>query len=231
MHGITNYVALLRRLERWRLETKKHICLITFNYDTMLEHGLADALGFSIKSMNSYLSFEGYSLIKAHGSVNWGRLAGGVAENGDPDGVRRQMIRGAGHYDVSRTYVLQNPIQPPLVPQDDRLVFPALAIPVEVKSEFELPDEHVAVMHKCIGEAEKVLIIGWRGAEDHFLSLWRERTTASSLIMHIVGANLEDAEEVYRRVSSGGLAGLPSYSEGGFSRTLATGQLEPFLSD
>jgi hypothetical protein len=35
--GITNYVTLLREIERCRYEFNEQVCLVTFNYDTMLE--------------------------------------------------------------------------------------------------------------------------------------------------------------------------------------------------
>src|SRR2546422_9217433 len=52
--------------------------------------------------------------------------------------------------------------------------YPAIALPVETKNEFEFPDAHLKKLRDVIPEVTRVLIIGWRGTEEHFLKLWLE---------------------------------------------------------
>ena len=71
--GITNYAALLRAIDFWRSHSKEKICFVTFNYDTMLEAAMWQVLRFQAPLLDSYISQENYTLIKLHGSINWGR--------------------------------------------------------------------------------------------------------------------------------------------------------------
>src|SRR5581483_2416130 len=69
--GITNYATFLRELERLRLQTGENICLVTFNYDTMLESAMIQVLGFEFPRLQSYIASRNYVVIKLHGSDNW----------------------------------------------------------------------------------------------------------------------------------------------------------------
>jgi hypothetical protein len=46
-----------------------------------------------------------------------------------------------------------------------------LAIPIINKQRFECPSEHLDQLKRVIGTTEKILVVGWRGAEKHFLDL------------------------------------------------------------
>jgi hypothetical protein len=61
--GVSNYTTLLDDI---RLHTE--CCLVTFNYDTMVERALED-LGVLPGSMESYVDST-FPLIKLHGSTN-----------------------------------------------------------------------------------------------------------------------------------------------------------------
>ena len=50
-------------------------------------------------------------------------------------------------------------------------LFPALAIPVEAKQEYECPDDHLQALNECLPKITKLLVIGWRASEDQFLDL------------------------------------------------------------
>lgn len=66
--GITNQLALLRAI----LQTNKEpVCLVTFNYDLLLEHALSE-LHHPIGDLNDYTRGF-FKLFKLHGSVDWGR--------------------------------------------------------------------------------------------------------------------------------------------------------------
>src|SRR5882762_3497761 len=71
-NGITNFAAFLRELERWRYERDEHVCLVTFNYDTMLEEAMELVLGCTFQGFSKFISQKGFSLIKLHGSIDWG---------------------------------------------------------------------------------------------------------------------------------------------------------------
>ena len=52
---------------------------------------------------------------------------------------------------------------------------PALAIPVETKSEFVMPADHLSELSKDLGAVDTVVAIGWRGSEAHFQKLLGEK--------------------------------------------------------
>jgi hypothetical protein len=84
-HGITNHAALLDEIERWRIEKQERVCFVTFNYDTMLEEAMGRFLRLGVRDMDSYHTWENYSLFKLHGSLNWGRIVEGFKrESGTP---------------------------------------------------------------------------------------------------------------------------------------------------
>jgi len=88
-HGITNYATLLREIERWRIEGgEPHVCFVTFNYDRMLEHAIAQVLDFKIDRMSSY-SQQHYSILKLHGSTNWAHPITGI---GNPEEYTSRAI-------------------------------------------------------------------------------------------------------------------------------------------
>src|SRR5207244_6413216 len=54
---------------------------------------------------------------------------------------------------------------------DGKPAFPAIAIPVETKRSFECPAEMLEGLVELLPFVSKLLIIGWRATEAHFLSL------------------------------------------------------------
>jgi hypothetical protein len=91
-NGITNHVALLDELHR---EERDGICLVTFNYDTLIEHAL-ESVDVSIRELPSYVANNSYKLIKLHRSVDWAHpIFSGVdfpPNTHSPDAMRRWII-------------------------------------------------------------------------------------------------------------------------------------------
>src|SRR5881396_977167 len=79
LRGVSNYTTLLDAIEHRRLKAAREapplgsyteVLLVTFNYDTLLEIGLKDALGFEALSIPDYIEeARPYKLIKVHGST------------------------------------------------------------------------------------------------------------------------------------------------------------------
>ena len=70
--SITNYATFLDAIERWRYENKEKVCVVTFNYDTMIEQAMEQVLRLEFEHFGRYVSHPLYQLIKLHGSIDWG---------------------------------------------------------------------------------------------------------------------------------------------------------------
>ena len=71
MGKIEFFRTLLDHIHR-RIEQLRNVCLVTFNYDRLLEAAMP-TVGIHIESMSDYVDSPEYKVIKLHGSVNWGR--------------------------------------------------------------------------------------------------------------------------------------------------------------
>jgi hypothetical protein len=107
-HGITNHKTFLDQIQRWR-KPDEQVCLVTFNYDTMLETALSK-VGPEITSLADYIQGDVYSLIKLHGSVNWGRLvhAPSYLLRHDNWTVIGELIEGVLDLEITQQYEFVN---------------------------------------------------------------------------------------------------------------------------
>jgi hypothetical protein len=125
-------------------------------------------------SMNDYVSHDEYKVLKLHGSTDWLRLVPGLRRTHDDS-----------YADVIG-YVLDHQI--PIEAGDivtaseaasigERAAdVPAIAIPVQEKSSFELPRAHLEALTRYIDATTDLIVVGWRGMERHFLDLWHAKS-------------------------------------------------------
>jgi len=172
-HGVTNYRTLLDEINRFR-KLEEIVSLVTFNYDTLLEPGLQD-LGFTITRVSDYVEQNPYyKVFKVHGSVNWGQVVGSadfqaVRHDMHPYPTIERMIARVNKLQITESFVLS--MTRPMGWEDNEPVFPALAIPVQRKSKFACPQNHIDCLVKLLPKVTKILVIGWRATEQHFLQL------------------------------------------------------------
>lgn len=190
--GITNYATLIREIERWRFPKGEQVCFVTFNYDTMLEEAATQVLELCFDDVDKYIADKQYTLIKPHGSVNWGR---------EVDGIRTPMHNPALPLGMSDSYkvLIYNVAdlsitdqfrvvnQCPMLRYEDHAVFPALAIPVENKDEFSCPQGHVDKLKQLLPMTTKMITVGWRATETDFLALLGKRIPSQIDVMIISG--------------------------------------------
>jgi hypothetical protein len=206
--GITNQRTLLDMIEQWRQAHNESVCFVTFNYDTLIEDALPD-VGLRINSMNDYISgHPNYRLIKLHGSVTWSRdvvVPTNFRRENGADGIRHELIKRAAELQFSDRYFHEIPYtigiytDKAVIPTENRIAYPAIAIPVERKSQFECPREHVTALCSILPKIKKVLIVGWRAMEQHFLKLMQDHLVAPLEVM-IVEATTKSAEDVKKQL-------------------------------
>jgi hypothetical protein len=202
--GVSNYKTLLDQIQRWR-KPGQEVCFATFNYDTMLEAALP-TVGINIQSMYDYVKNKDYKLIKLHGSVNWGREIAIDIINKNPgsicDDIIDQAPNLAGPNSITPNYSL---VTGPLIGKfDGKVLYPALAIPVETKLSFECPEQHLETLRQCARRTNKLLVVGWRGMEEHFLALLAEYLPPGISIVAVNGTH-DEGKQTVTRISRAGV--------------------------
>ena len=210
--GITNYATFLRELDRWRGAFNQKVCLVTFNYDTMLDQELQTLLHEPIKEMGDYAQ-ENYSLIKLHGSINWGRKTVGLDHSiaSQPNLV----IEAAwARFEISNEYriVTQHPMTG--LPNEPGVLFPAISIPVVNKDEFSCPETHVRFLMEMLPKVTKIITIGWRATEANFLTMLHDKIAVKHPGLMIVSGDDGGANEThYNLTGDPASASLQPYGE------------------
>jgi hypothetical protein len=204
---MTNFTRLVGGLEPWRQASGQRVAIATFNYDTLFEEALSSTLPrlrlWQPQDMNDYISDGRYQVFKLHGSTNWWRFiqAEWVQRVGmsNPVGWASTMFDPLGPYTEDGAFNLNEGAVLPCVP--------SLAIPMATKtdSDFACPAEHLNELRTRLGEVTDVLIIGWRGIEQHFLEMWRlvHATKKDPRIntIAVVDRSIDAGQEVVARVT------------------------------
>lgn len=225
--GVTNYKTLLDQLERWR-KPDQCICLVTFNYDTMLEDALP-TVGVQVRSLPDYISGDAYKVIKLHGSVNWAREVDTRIEGINELNVWKvahELIDKASLLKISERYRMV--AEHPIGKSGQVALFPAVAIPVERKRSYECPAEHVDALLRCLPEVRKLLVIGWCGAEVPFRELLGKNLRRELSVM-VVAGRPENAAEPIQRLQEAGITGKFIPARRGFSEFIVRREGDDFL--
>jgi SIR2-like protein len=215
--AITNQLLLLREIQRTH-KGDDPVCLVTFNYDTLLEDALAE-LRLEIKEMKDYTrSPTLFKLFKLHGSVDWGRrVQGGLPGNvnaANPHSVLTYLVNRGLEDAVTNYFARCDPstMRPPDEP--NTVLFPAIAIPVEKKQVFECPQDMLDDLKKLLPRVTKILVIGWRATEDNFLDLLKEHLQwGRGLNVYIVSANETEAQKTKAQIEKAVATSLRSSPE------------------
>jgi hypothetical protein len=107
-------------------------------------------------------------------------------------------------------------------------IYPALAIPIISKQTFECPDHHVDKLIKMINGTEKVLIVGWRAAEKHFLGLIKSNVTKEITVQAVCGRK-EWSAETLTRIENYGIRITGEPFDRGFTEYVKSREAERFF--
>jgi hypothetical protein len=207
--GNTNYHKLFARLELWREAEKENIALVSFNYDRIVDKAVRDVFRMPLDSVDQYTDGSGVALFKPHGSVNWIRVVGddrSLNEHMDPRAIEDALLAKASmdalepeeeFHVISRRNAFWTP--------SNRVGIPALTIPALSKAAFECPRQHVASLTAAIPLVTKLLIVGWRATERHFLSLWKGTDARIHRRVQIVNRTQDSASVTLTALQEAGL--------------------------
>jgi len=229
--GITNYVTLIDQLRRCRKDSEP-VLLVTFNYDRILENALG-SVNVVTNELGGYINHETFKLFKVHGSVHWAREVDTEIEKiGELNawGVAYALIQRVAEIRISNRYRIFAH-EHPISKIDDIPMFPAVAIPVETKRDFECPSDHLECLRTHVSKVTKIILIGWRGTENHFLKLLKDNL-ADAVRMQVVAGQRDWAEEILSRMINRGIAdsGVSGVVDGGFTEYVVSREAERFLS-
>lgn len=229
-HGCTNYHYLVERLDRWARDRNECVLYVTFNYDNLLERAISDVVKHQFDNINAYISHQRVKVFKLHGSVDWAH----PVQIGPPYPSMAE-----------RDYVIQHPldvsIPAGIVVQRNHNVgtrgqawVPALAVPIESKEDFECPPDHLSLLDNLLAAVDGLLIIGWRGTEQHFLKmLGNHRTELVRTLVACRGPNESTATINRITTARNGLATRGYKNTAnilGFSDLVGSEELERFLA-
>lgn len=233
----TNYRTLLERIEHWRMQANDSVCLITFNYDTLIEDALS-TVGVKTETLQDYVTDSKYKLVKLHGSINWARRVESPSVNLDGLNlvqVANELITRAQALRIGPTDRIVNvhpdtymPATCPISAVGPELLFPAIAIPVQNKSdEFECPRDHFDVLMASLPKVDKVLIVGWRSQEAQLLSHLKANLRPDVPISVVAGSQ-QGAQTVIDKLNDAGVPGKYTPYTAGFTG-FALNRVDPFL--
>jgi hypothetical protein len=221
-HGVSNYHSLWDQIRR-----ATPVLAVTFNYDTLFENALTDA-GIVFRKMSDYITDPPLCrLIKPHGSINWENMveSSSIPTVGRIEVDDHYLISRAGTFKPSKIYRLAGDTGNS---SPATAWWPALAIPTVSKSYFACPDDHLQAFRESAANVTKILIVGWRAAEQHFL---KELVAAIRRPVHVcaVCESEKAALEPLEQLKIAGIRGeLESYPFG-FTGFVQNCRIEVFL--
>jgi hypothetical protein len=112
---------------------------------------------------------------------------------------------------------------------DFQAVLPAVAIPLEKKQEYACPASHIEVLTECMSKADKLLVIGWKGAEENFLELL-SKGLKRGIPKMVASSGRDSAEKTKSTLQRFGTDGANWFlGEKGFTNQVRSGSIEAFI--
>jgi hypothetical protein len=221
--------------EIWETTDPAHPKLLT----TILSNGVnshhawwecdTGIVGINISEFSHYIGSDLFKLYKLHGSVHWAREIETVLHStrtNEQPLIRREIIDTMPTLTISERFRMIGSYETSSA--NEVALFPALALPVEVKSRFECPDEHLASLRAHLPKVTKILVVGWRGAEKHFLALLKEHLP-SGIPIQVVAGTKQAADSTIAQLGAAGIDMVPEALDGGFSEYVGSRDAERFF--
>jgi len=249
--GITNYVEVVDRIERWRARAGTSVVYVTFNYDTMLEDAVSAVSGGAFLTLDRYVDDPRRILFRPHGSWNWGRLINRTATSlgmtalqyialaSAGETVRSGLIESADEWALTDEFRIIGArdrlwTTPKVARGEKREPIPmmaALSIPVDAKSDFSVPPSHLEVFREALHSVSTVLAIGWRATEDHFLSVLGGALPNPRPVWHVVSPRPQTLAAIEERLQRFQLGSSVLGYASGFSDFLEAPPLAEILGE
>lgn len=228
--GVTNYKTLVDRIESRRRDIKD-VIYVTFNYDRLLDTALSET-GRRLNSIAAYADDRGPKLIKPHGSIHWGRVVADDLQCISDDtpnvySVADEIIDRFKDLTVTNDFVLIESRPAPALHR--RGVVPAIGVPLDAKSTFECPPSHLEALKRVLPKVSRILAIGWRANERHFVQLLHDGLPPDVRALAVNGSRSE-AEATIAQLRSVTAPGDMMASDLTFTASAVSSELNDFLA-
>jgi hypothetical protein len=228
--GATNFATLLDQIQSWR-RPQDQVGIVTFNYDRLLELALERQHGWQFNSVADYVNRDDVRVFKVHGSVDWGIKVSSPVHNvsGRPEqDLVEELISRAASLELSKEhYIVQ---QLPTVRLGSEALVPSLSIPVQQKSEFACPSEHMEALEAWLPGVRRILVVGWKAEDRQFMELLAACLKGVRVRVHVVAKDIGSANDTITRIKHAGFNGKFTPSPLGFSDFVTRRAGEEFLS-
>lgn len=194
--GATKYDTLVRLIQTSRFNK---VMYLTLNYDLLLDGALTRFYDARLNQLSHYCDQNrNWSLIKLHGSVNWGNKllsTNRTIENATAllDSLVDEPIFDTeiqilkGHRDESRFV-------------GNWFFYPALAVPIGGKKTSVCPEEHVKHAESFLGSCSNFLIIGFSALDQDVLEQLKLVRTLKNLV--IVNESEAEVRNTLKRIGT-----------------------------
>lgn len=232
---INHYRTLLSKISDYN---GGQACLVTFNYDTLLEQSIGRE---RFKSMRSYIDANP-CVIKLHGSHDWAHIA---KKNMVIDTEFSQIKDSVDFLKSDPNYIDRVRSKPSIgnnVFHKDEIaksgegnnifVLPAIAIPLFEKRDFLCPIQHFDALWKNIAQADRVLVIGWKAGDTNLIDAMRSYLKENTALT-VVSQKIETAKEIAHKLFSevGKFSSDYKYFGGGFAEFAPSENCNKFFTD
>ena len=134
---VTNLKSMLDEIDRCTPKGYA-VPIVSFNYDRIVEEAM-QSRGIPIASLDDYVADSRFKLFKVHGSIDWVRRTGikaaDVAVPANQWGAMAAVTQRAASLNLTKEFFISADYPSGML--DEELVAPALAIPLEDKTDFE----------------------------------------------------------------------------------------------
>ena len=119
----------------------------------------------------------------------------------------------------------------PRVVLKEWVYLPAISVPVQTKSHFSCPQNWLPLLETLLVGVRNVLVIGWRGGEEHFLKRAVPVLNKNAdLKLSIVSDTQTSAKETENRLQNAGLKAARVWQyHGGFTKFILSDDVKIFL--
>jgi hypothetical protein len=87
---------------------------------------------------------------------------------------------------------------------------------------------HLQCLQEFLPRITKILVVGWRATEGHFLDLLKAASLCRDVPTLVVAGGESEAQEVLSRIQEAGIPTAGKPSKGGFTDFIVSRELESF---